>query len=115
MSCPRWATEKAQRTDTLVQLTQLRICRGDSLMAEIFRYRGIKFIIYSDDHNPDHCHAKSADFEVKINISGDQPVLIDRATSDSKESKFQKTALKLAQLRFDELKTAMEVIKDARN
>jgi hypothetical protein len=37
------------------------------------------------------------------------------ATGDSKESKFQKTALKLAQGRLDELKAAMEVIKDARN
>jgi hypothetical protein len=109
------ATEKAQRTDTLGQLTQLRIGTGDSLMAEIFRDRGIKFIIYSDDHIPDHCHAKSADFEAKIDISGDQPVLIDMSTGGSKESKFQKTALKLAQLRLDELKAAMEVIKDARN
>jgi hypothetical protein len=37
------------------------------------------------------------------------------ATGDSKESKFQKTALKLAQGRLDELKAAMEVTKDARN
>lgn len=84
-------------------------------MAEIFRYRGIKFIIYSDDHRPDHCHAKSADFEVKIDISGDVPMLMDVATGGSKEAKFQKTALKLAQTRLDELKAAMEVIKDARN
>lgn len=84
-------------------------------MAEIFRYRGIKFIIYSDDHDPDHCHAKSADFEVKIDISGEEPVLMDVTTDGSKESKFQKTALKLAQTRLDELKAAMEAIKDARN
>ena len=84
-------------------------------MAEIFRYQGIKFIIYSDDHDPDHCHAKSADFEVKIDISEDAPMLMDRATGGSKEAKFQKTALKLAQARLNELKTAMEVIKDARN
>ena len=84
-------------------------------MAEIFRYQGIKFIIYSDDHNPDHCHAKSADFEVKIDISGDEPMLIDVAAGGSKESRFQKTALKQAQARFAELKAAMKVIKDARN
>lgn len=84
-------------------------------MAEIFRYQGIKFIIYSDDHTPDHCHAKSADFEVKIDISGDAPMLMDRAAAGSKESKFQKTALKLAQARLNELKAAMKVIKDARN
>ena len=84
-------------------------------MAEIFRHRGIKFIIYSDDHDPDHCHAKSADFEVKIDISGNEPTLMDIATSGSKEAKFQKIALKLAQARIDELKAATEVIKDARN
>lgn len=84
-------------------------------MAEIFRFQGIKFIIYSDDHVPDHCHAKSADFEVKIDISGDEPMLIDAAAGGSKEAKFQKTALKLAQVRLDELKAAMEVIKNARN
>ncbi|MEO1396763.1 MAG: DUF4160 domain-containing protein [Cyanobacteria bacterium J06634_5] len=84
-------------------------------MAEIFRYRGIKFIIYSDDHDPDHCHAKSADFEVKIDISGDEPMLMDVTAGGSKESKFQKAALKLAQARLNELKAAMEVIKDARH
>ena len=84
-------------------------------MAEIFRYRGIKFIIYSDDHDPDRCHAKSADFEVKIDISGDEPILMDVATDGSKEAKFQKNALKLARMRLNELKAAMEVIKDARN
>lgn len=84
-------------------------------MAEIFRVRGIKFIIYSDDHDPEHCHAKSAEFEVKIDISGDKPVLMNVATGGSKEAKFQKNALKLALARLDELKAAMEVIKDARN
>lgn len=84
-------------------------------MAEIFRYQGIKFIIYSDDYDPDHCHAKSADFEVKIDISGDEPMLMDVAAGGSKEAKFQKAALKLAQARLDELKAAMEAIKDARN
>ena len=84
-------------------------------MAEIFRDRGIKFIIYSDDHDPDHCHAKSADFEVKIDISGDMPMLMAVAAGGSKEAKFQKTALKLAQARLDELKAAMEAIRDARN
>ena len=84
-------------------------------MAEIFRDRGIKFIIYSDDHDPDHCHAKSADFEVKIDISGDTPMLMAVAASGAKEAKFQKTALKLAQARWDELKAAMEAIRDARN
>ena len=84
-------------------------------MAEIFRYQGIKFIIYSDDHDPDHCHAKSADFEVKIDISGNDPMLMDVAVGGSKEAEFQKKAIKLARLRLDELKAAMEVIKDARN
>lgn len=84
-------------------------------MAEIFRSQGIKFIIYSDDHDPEHCHAKSADFEVKIDISGNRPMLMDVAAGGSKESKFQKTALNLAQTRLDELKAALEVIKDARN
>lgn len=84
-------------------------------MAEIFRYKGVKFIIYSDDHAPDHCHAKSADFEVKIDISGDEPKLMNIAISDSKEAKFQRNALKVAEARLDDLKAAMEVIKDARN
>ena len=84
-------------------------------MAEIFRYRGIKFIIYSDDHAPDHCHAKSADFEVKIQISGDEPRLMDIAPDGTKEAKFQKSAMTLAQQRFAELKAAMEAIKNARN
>jgi hypothetical protein len=84
-------------------------------VAEIFRQKGIKFIIYSDDHDPAHCHAKSAEFEVKIDISGDEPTLMSVSVEGSKESKFQKDALKLARERLDELKAAMEVIKDARN
>ena len=42
-------------------------------------------------------------------------MLMDVATGGSKESKFQKTALQLAQARLDELKAAMEAIKSARN
>ncbi len=63
-------------------------------MAEIFRQKGIKFIIYSDDHDPAHCQAKSAEFEVKIDISGDEPTLMSVSVEGSKESKFQKNALK---------------------
>ena len=84
-------------------------------MAEIFRYRGIKFIIYSDDHDPAHCHAKSADFEVKIDISGDEPKLMNMAASGAKAAKFEKRVIALAQQRFDELKAAMAAIQDARN
>ncbi len=40
---------------------------------------------------------------------------MNAAAGGSKESKFQKAALKLAQARLIELKAAMEVIKHARN
>lgn len=38
-------------------------------MAKIFRYQGIKLILYSDDHDPEHYDGKSANFEVKLSRS----------------------------------------------
>ena len=40
---------------------------------------------------------------------------MEMAPGGTKEAKFQKSAMTLAQQRFAELKAAMEVIKDARN
>ena len=84
-------------------------------MAESFRDRGIVFVIYSDDRDPHHCHAKSKEFETRIDISGSAPVLYDLKSEHAKELKFQKLALKLAKQRYDELKETLEDAINARN
>ena len=84
-------------------------------MAESFRERGIVFVIYSDDHDPHHCHAKSKEYETRIDISGNEPTLYDERAANAKERKFQKLALKLAEQRYNELKETLEDVINERN
>ena len=84
-------------------------------MAESFRARGIVFVFYSDDHEPHHCHAKSKEYETRIDVSGIEPVLYDDKATSAKERKFQKLALKLAKQRYDELKETLEDVINERS
>jgi len=67
-------------------------------MAEIFRISGFKIVIFSDDHDPPHVHVRKGDFEVKIDISGDQAELVSGEESSRRaaDRKLRKQALKIA-------------------
>jgi len=59
--------------------------------------QGFKFILPSNDHLPNHVHVYKGEFEVRIDISGKNAVLMkgeegSRAASDAK---MRRTALKL--------------------
>lgn len=47
-------------------------------MPTIHRSRGLRFVIYTDDHSPAHVHAVSADGEAKIElgVGGGDPTLL---------------------------------------
>ncbi len=66
--------------------------------AEVFRLNGFKVVIFSDDHDPPHVHIRKGDFEVKVDISGEQAALI-AGEENSKRAfnrKLRKQALKIA-------------------
>jgi hypothetical protein len=42
----------------------------------IHRAHGLRFVIFTDDHEPAHVHAIGADGEAKIALVGDGPALV---------------------------------------
>lgn len=65
---------------------------------------GFKFVVYFDDHEPLHVHVKKDEFEVKIDIEGDEAVLMKGEESRRVASNkwYVKQALELVN---DNLKT----------
>ena len=45
-------------------------------MALVFKYRGITITVKTRDHQPAHVHVESAQYGVKVDISGKQPAII---------------------------------------
>lgn len=66
-------------------------------MAEIFRINGFKVVIFSDDHDPPHVHVRKSNFEVKINISGEQAELMpgEESSRRAADKKLRKQALEI--------------------
>lgn len=67
-------------------------------MAEVFRLNGFKVVIFSDDHDPPHVHIRKGDFEVKIDISGEEAELMGGEANSKRaaDKKLRKQALKIA-------------------
>jgi hypothetical protein len=77
---------------------------------------GFRFFILSNDHSPAHVHVRSGKgkgaFEVKIDISGSEAILVkgeeySRAASDAK---LRKKAIKLVDENLEELQTVWRKI-----
>ena len=45
-------------------------------MVKVHRFDGLRFVIYSNDHDPAHVHILRAGCEAKVQLVGEQPVLI---------------------------------------
>ena len=80
-------------------------------LAEVFRTDGCVVKVFSDDHNPAHVHVTSAEYEVKIDISGSVaiPMNIGKRRQNS-NARFTKKALRLVNQRLPEVKAAWESI-----
>ncbi|MEM8505482.1 MAG: DUF4160 domain-containing protein [Cyanobacteria bacterium P01_D01_bin.1] len=67
-------------------------------MAEVFRIDGFKVVIFSDDHNPPHVHVRKGEFEVKINIAGEQAELMigEENNRRAADRRLRKQAVKIA-------------------
>jgi hypothetical protein len=74
---------------------------------------GFKFVIYFDDHNPLHVHVKKDEFEIKIDIEGDEAVLMkgeeNRQVSSNK--RYAKQALELVNANLKTIKLRWEELK----
>ena len=57
----------------------------------------IYITVYIRDHQPPHVHVSDSDNEVKVDISGDVPMLMRQSKKDriSSSKKFDKVALRL--------------------
>lgn len=53
-------------------------------MAEIFRLNGFAFFMPSNDHEPAHVHVRSAEFKIKIDISGEQAEVMGESDKNKK-------------------------------
>nr|WP_228025269.1 DUF4160 domain-containing protein [cf. Phormidesmis sp. LEGE 11477] len=67
---------------------------------------GFRFFIPPNDHEPDHVHVEKGDFATKIDISGDQAVLMkgEKTRRAAKDPKLKKRALRLANDNLQKLK-----------
>lgn len=45
-------------------------------MPTVYREKGFQFFVYPNDHLPAHVHIFHADGEIKIDVSGTNPLLI---------------------------------------
>lgn len=59
-----------------------------------------------NDHEPSHVHVEKGDFAAKIDISGDEAVLMkgEENKRTAKDPKHKKKALRLANINLQELK-----------
>lgn len=73
-------------------------------MAEIFRMDGFQFFMPSNDHSPAHVHVRNAEFKTRIDISGEEAMLMDGGS----DRKLEKKALKIANKELQILKSAWE-------
>ena len=67
---------------------------------------------FTDDHTPAHVHVTSADYEVKIDISGAEATVLKSSKKRryNADAKFIKKALSIVNSRFDEVKAAWSSI-----
>ncbi len=74
---------------------------------------GFKFVIYFDDHTPLHVHIKKGKFEVKIDIEGDEAVLMkgEESSRAASNKKYVKQALALVNANLSTIKQRWEEIE----
>ena len=74
---------------------------------------GFKFVVYFDDHTPLHVHVKKDKFEVKIDIEGDEAILMkgeeNRRVAANK--RYIKQALELVNDNLKTIKSRWEEIE----
>ena len=75
-------------------------------MPTVWTNGNIYITVYIRDHQPPHVHVSNSDNEVKIDISGDVPMLMRRSQKEriSSTQRFNKVALKLVAEHLDACK-----------
>ncbi|MEL6777708.1 MAG: DUF4160 domain-containing protein [Cyanobacteria bacterium J06597_16] len=81
-------------------------------MPEIFRADGCVVKVFINDHDPAHVHVTSAEYEIKVDISGPVAVVLDSGKKhrQNADAKFTKKALRLVNARLADVKTAWKAI-----
>ena len=54
-------------------------------MVTVHRFDGLRFVIFSNDHDPAHVHVIGAGCEAKVQLVGEAPVLIWQAGFSPKD------------------------------
>lgn len=82
-------------------------------MPEIFRTDGCVVKVFSNDYDPPHVHVSSAEQEVRIDVSGQEAVVLDygKKKRQKADAKFTEKALRLVNARLAEVQAAWEAIQ----
>lgn len=75
-------------------------------MPTIYREQGFHFFVYPNDHQPAHIHVFHSDGEVKIDVSGLEPVSISLHGKIGRKT--IKKALDIAAVHLKQLQTEWE-------
>ncbi|PZO20163.1 MAG: hypothetical protein DCF25_07015 [Leptolyngbya foveolarum] len=75
-------------------------------MGNVLTADGFRFFMPSNDHEPNHVHVEKGEFATKIDISGDQAILMkgEESKRTAKDPKLRKKALRLANTYLQTLK-----------
>jgi hypothetical protein len=71
---------------------------------------GFKFVIYFDDHSPLHIHVKKDEFEIKIDIEGNEAVIMkgEENRQVSSDKRYARQALELVNANLKKIKLRWE-------
>jgi hypothetical protein len=74
---------------------------------------GFKFVIYFNDHDPLHVHVKKDEFEIKIDIEGDEAVIMkgEENRQMSLNKRYAKQALELVNANLKTIKLRWEELR----
>lgn len=75
-------------------------------MPTICREQGFRFFVYPNDHQPAHIHVFHSDGEIKIDISGSEPVPLGIYGKMSRKTASE--ALDIAEARLQSLRDGWE-------
>lgn len=75
-------------------------------MGNVLSIDGFRFFMPPNDHAPSHVHVEKGDFATKIDISGDEAVLMkgEENKRTAKDLKLRKKSLRLANVNLQKLK-----------
>ena len=70
--------------------------------------------VFNNDHDPPHVHVSSAEQEIRVDVSGQEAIVLDygRKRRQTADAKFTKKALRLVNAHLAEVQAAWKAIQN---